>query len=67
MDRKLIIYQYKNKDGKPYKMCYYNGKFYFVHISTEKIKTCIIETRKGLRVLIYNGQFEVNEESIDIR
>lgn len=64
----LRIKTYKGKLSKKYyKVAYFNKKYYFVHISKEKLSECKQMTdKKGKKYLEYIGQFSIDKEVITI-
>ena len=65
---KIRIKTYKGKlSRKYYKIAYYRRKFYFVHISKEKISECKeCVGKNGKKYLEYTGQFSIDDKVIRI-
>ena len=68
MKATLRIKTYKGKLSKQYyKVAYFKEKYYFVHISKEKLSECKQMTdKKGKKYLEYIGQFFISNEVIII-
>lgn len=64
----LRIFTYKGKASKKYyKMAYFARKYFFVHISKEKLTECLQKkTKDGRKYLEYNGVFSLNREKGEI-
>ena len=64
----LRIFTYKGKSSKKYyKIARYNNKYYFVHISVEKIGECTEKKRRdNKKYLEYNGYFVINKDKGEI-
>lgn len=64
----LHIYRYVSKKGIPYFSAYYGGQFYFVHLSAEAKKRCMIATNKnGDKYILYEGLFTIDENTIIVK
>lgn len=64
----LRIKTYKSKTtNKYYKITYFKGIYYFVHISKDKIKECTEKIGKdGKKYLEYKGKFITEDNTIII-
>lgn len=63
----LHIYRYTSNKGQKYMMCYYDGKFRFVHINENarnRLTPC--KNAKGETYLLYCGEFFVEDKCIAI-
>ena len=64
-NKTLSIFTYKSKSGKYYKVAFYKGIFYFVHISKNK-KLEVCTSKKGSKFLRYTGNFNIEGNVITI-